>query len=93
MGVLVTDVSSFGAWLASARKEAHRPLRQIAAAAGVNASFISDIEHGHKAVPFEVAVRICQHLDYEPFSVLRHFEIVPADILDYLAGAAVSTED
>lgn len=75
---------TFGAWLRSQRAETHRTLAQVAAAADVSLNYISDIEHGRREVSFPVCVLICKHFDFDPLSVVEEFELLPADVTEYL---------
>jgi transcriptional regulator with XRE-family HTH domain len=60
--------------LIEARKNAALTQEELAFRAGIERSYVSDLERGKKTPSLEVFVRICRALDLKPSDVMAQLE-------------------
>lgn len=80
---------AIGLWLRSIRKESRRPLSQVGPQLGVSKQSLSEYERGTVSPDIETMLRAAEYFEYDPFSVLSEFELLPESTVRYLKRAAL----
>lgn len=80
---------AIGLWLKGVRKESRRPLSQVAPQLGCSKQSLSEYERGVVSPDIDTLLRAAEFFDYDPFSVLSEFELIPESTVAYIKRAAL----
>lgn len=80
---MTSEEPTFGDWLRSAR--GRRKRTDVAREIGFSNQFVSDVELGRRNPNIILAIRAARFFDYNPWTVLGTYNIMPKEDLEYLA--------
>lgn len=82
---------SFGAWLRETRGKRHQI--DVGREIGFSGQFVSDIEHGRRVPNVLFAIRVARLFDFNPWTVLATYGLIPKEDLEYLADTLADLID
>ena len=75
---------AFGKRLKELRLKRKISQKDLAKAAGIHVSFLSDLERGNKACRFDIVVNIAEALDIRVGDLFPDYESYPKEITDFM---------